>query len=66
MVSIFFNVESHTRKGKYYTVRRLPNGQWKCECPIQVYKNILCKHIIQAKQITAVIASEEAKKHINN
>lgn len=46
----FFTIPSETIKGKKYTVRHLPTGEWKCECPQSIFRNSECKHIKKAQE----------------
>lgn len=39
----FFTVPSQTTFGKVYTVRRLPSGELRCNCPAFIFRNN-CKH----------------------
>ncbi len=49
--TIFAKVASQTEPGKFYTVRRLHDGEIRCDCPHFVFgKDSECKHIKEFKQ----------------
>lgn len=47
----FYVVKSETKKGKKYTVRLMPHGEWYCSCPHNVFTRKQCKHIEYAQNI---------------
>lgn len=46
-----FQVRSMTDSNKSYTVRFADEGKWFCSCPVNVFRNIDCKHIIEVKSL---------------
>lgn len=43
--AIFVQVESQSTPGKFYTVRQLPSGEVRCDCPKFVFsRQAVCKH----------------------
>lgn len=54
----FIQVESQSSKGKYYTLRVMPDGEMRCSCTANVYGNV-CNHIKKYMGIPI----EEKKKH---
>jgi hypothetical protein len=48
----FFKVDSFSTEGIIYTVRQLPTGEWRCECPAFVFgKNKMCNHIRKVRHL---------------
>ena len=53
----FYKIKSFTTPGVVYTVRRLPTGEWRCDCPYFIFqkgKKPMCDHIRKARHIKMV------------
>lgn len=62
MLVLFTQVQSESDPSKYYTVRRLSTGEYRCECPNFVYREKRCKHIEQTMQAVNDAAHEDLKR----
>lgn len=58
MSALFFYVQSATDPKKQYTVRRLNDGEWRCECPHFVFRKKECSHIMEGKRTVIEIVSQ--------
>lgn len=48
MEAQFYNIRSDSQPLKVYTVRHMPDGEWRCSCPGFIFRN-QCKHIGKVK-----------------
>ena len=57
----FFKVMSHSKSDKFYTVRHLPTGEWRCDCPRSVFakrNDPPCKHIQEIQDMKTALDNE--------
>lgn len=68
-VARFFHIPSSKMKGKKWTVRMLPSGEWRCECPDFIFTKHgqePCKHVKIAMEILAKGEEAASKVEIYN
>lgn len=47
----FFKIKSFSTQGKTYTVRKMPDGFYRCDCPHFVFRGEKCNHIRKIQKI---------------